>query len=1471
MAHSKRKRNSIRTKPSKRARYIDSSESEPTNDTLWAAERILDEKTIRGVRTYHIQWKGLDPETGKAWEPTWEPEENANDLLVAHWEQEKARDLEEFRRISRGSSRGQSEQRKDAQEQRRIRNSRVTDSSPEPAICSSTSSTPPNDQRGPQTSASATAPADRVSPRIQIARRGESLERDEYARFSQIASSGPGSTQAPTQDTDLDSSQLFAARPQPLVSGVVADSQSSIGEGSFVPIIQHTGDTSQQSTDTNESHIEEDVVEDSVRLLPVSLRVSISTNYYLQGLLELIEEAARHAASPARSIPETIPDITTAESQAAPTTAEFVYISSQVDQASSQELEDSVPIQPSGDAQSVAQVEHIREDTNWLETRQSDHIDSQVCPAQAVCETTSDRGESTQSEHLPLNPTSADVTGDASTDIADVAETPSFLNKSFTLVGNSQPHHSERSNEASGIQFAVGSIDEASQHQESQQNSVRDSQPSLTEHSLLEDNEQFPFQSQHPFAPYQPLQELLTAVPEQLEHTCATPLSHPGQVLTRVSVPSLAFPAPASDPPHQSIQASPNNPQVHDDAPVVSLQSDSALTHSTLPPDQPEVNETFCAQLLHDSSSPEREQNAQVLPLEADLSTQDDTLESIRTTIEKESVHRASSESRHDSSQETPERPSRSLNHETSPVLYPPSYSLRTQESRLPSRPCTPVPTSSPSIMSGESAADNVHRRLQEDIAKRLAASRASRGRPSRSSFTPSVTGDGPSATSTPLSRLRTNEPPEGTRSPSAVPDRSPVAQTPTSLRNIAYATSNTPLEASPLDKVMVSLPDAPPEPTVAEDPTLSEPIAPVPTSPASDEMDVSDADDEDSDSLLNDDLQLADQEFIVPLFIQGRQSDTYAQYISSKKDLLDRFLKEPRSVSPIEEVENILSQLRAIETHMDLVFAEAEIEDLNGEASSTQAEHAARFGMENSTKFRFLARLFQELRNSEPQKHIVLVTERDNETLFRIIQTFCKANLIKYTMPGKDWNVDRKETEGSLLVTVIPSDASPIIHAPDLIICLDGVQDAAQIRKKNWANSPDRDVVPVIHLVISRTVGHLERYVASSLDPVERMHTILASLAHVRPDVGKAIDDRTPRDVECASEVAGWIENIMEGAEWPLPSIGSVKDVIEYQTHLSQPSTDTPIPERTKRPLDEEDLDPAKRMRFTPQPQRASVAEKEHEVTHISDSMPGTAALELDLQRASAPADEAVREEQEAHRAEQRHFRESEIMWDKQQGKHEDLARDYRVQKGKLSAAETRVETLTKNNATLTERLTTRTAEMRDLDQQLQEQRATDLLSPDAQIAEITKLRKELAEARAEKDKAIQNASSAESLLEYTRGAYQDAQNAASSNAARVKELEEEVKKLSSAASGEATKRKGMHLNQNYDRQQKQIASLEAQLTIYKRTLQSKEEEIVRLRSVGRPGVGTRGTSATPQPKTRSRAGSPTFIGGRVSNLRNS
>ncbi|KAH6882896.1 hypothetical protein BKA58DRAFT_329969 [Alternaria rosae] len=1362
MARTKRKRNSLRTNTNKRSRYDDSSPSEAgsTSDTLWAAECILDEHVVRGVRKYYIQWQGIDPKTGKTWEPTWEPEENANDLLVAHWTQEKARDLAEVDQQSQGSDSRHSEGQQEAQAQasRRIRNPRVIDSSPEPTDRSSEATSPLSIRADPERLPSAAVSAARASPRIQIARRGDSLERNNYVRFTQTPSSQPAPTPEPTQDTNLDSSQLFAARPRPHLSDIVPDSQSSSGEGSFVPTTQRTEDIGQQSTDSNDSRVEEDLAEDS-------------------GLLELIEEAAQHALSPARSIPETIPetipDTTIAdsqsqrqrpetESQGAPNTLEFIHISSQLEHESSPELEDTVHGQQSEIDQSAAQDEFQGGDTDEVGVPQVDHITYEPRPTQSAREIISDRVGGTLGEHPRLEPAATDSTRNASTEVVGTDEVTISRNKPSTLVENSQSHHTERPNVASDTQVLAGSSDDPSQRQGFQQISVCDSQPILIEHSALEDNEQFPFQSQQPFLHSQPSESVsCIKVSEQLPQACAT-LVLPGRVLAGVSVPSESNPAPAPDPPHPSVQASTTiHHQDHNDPLVELLEPEAA--HSASPSGQLQEELSLRDQLLHASSSPERVQNAQVVPLEADLSTQEDTSESIRTTIEEEVAHRASSESRHDSSQESPERPSRSLNNEASPVLYPPSYSLQTQESRLPSRPCTPVPTSSLSIMAGE-------------------------------------------------------------------------------------------------------------EPAIAEAITLSEPIVPVPRSPTSDEMEVSDADDEDSESLFNDDLQLVDQEFIVPLFIQGRQRDTYAQYITAKKDLLEPFLKDRHSLNSVEEVKNILSQLRAIETHMDLVFAEAESNVLNGEASATQAEHAARFGLENSTKFRFLSALFNDLRHCEPQKHVVLVTESDNETLFHILETFCKTTYINYTMPGKDRKANLKEVVGNLLVTIIPSDASPTIHVPDMIICLDGVQDAAQIRKKSWAKSPNCDVVPVLHLVIPRTVGHIERYITSGLDRLDHMHTVLASLAHVHPDIGKAIDERTLRDVHCASLVADWIKNRMEGADWPLSSIGSVKDVIEYQTQ--QTSTDIPMSERTKRPLDEEDLDPAKRMRFTPQPQTvpASAVGKEYEVTHISDSMPGTAAYDSDLRTQLAHAKEGLREEREAHRAGQRDFDQHKDMWDKQQTVHEDLASEHRRVKRRLQDAEDKVETLTRNNATLTERLTARTTEMREVKEKLKEQRETALLDPNAQLQEIAKLRNQLDEANDKTEQAVKKAAAAEQMLDYMRESLQDARSTASTSTARVEELEAQQVTLSKAASGEATKRKSMHIERSYEEQQQRVKRLETELSITKRTLMTKDEEIARLKSMGgRPGVGTRGTSATPQPKTRSRAASPTFPGGRIANLRNS
>ena len=64
--------------------------------------------------------------------------------------------------------------------------------------------------------------------------------------------------------------------------------------------------------------------------------------------------------------------------------------------------------------------------------------------------------------------------------------------------------------------------------------------------------------------------------------------------------------------------------------------------------------------------------------------------------------------------------------------------------------------------------------------------------------------------------------------------------------------------------------------------------------------------------------------------------------------------------------------------------------------------------------------------------------------------------------------------------------------------------------------------------------------------------------------------------------------------------------------------------------------------MRMTPQLQAApsSVVDKEHDTTHISDSMPGTAAFEPDLQKRLARVEEMLHAERQERKAEEKHLR---------------------------------------------------------------------------------------------------------------------------------------------------------------------------------------------------------------------------------------
>ena len=514
---------------------------------------------------------------------------------------------------------------------------------------------------------------------------------------------------------------------------------------------------------------------------------------------------------------------------------------------------------------------------------------------------------------------------------------------------------------------------------------------------------------------------------------------------------------------------------------------------------------------------------------------------SVRPTVERE----ISPQSRHDSSQESPNL---SATNSSSPIFRPPEQPFKILEvtARAPSRPQTPVSfPSTQEIMSGSGS-------TQEKFQKVLEQAR--RANP----FTPTLKIKRPSSLS-------------GTRSPSTIPDRSPITQVPTSLRTVTTPKPVTvPTEEGPSEPGMPVN-----EGETGSDNSMAA-TAPVTSSSASDER-MSDADIDVDGSILNDDVPLHTQEYIVPLPIDGRQSSSYRNLVKDNRDLLKAFIEDPQGYEQIAEVENILHRLRSLESHIDL--ANKGSESTQGNVSiQTELRFVVGWSNDNSVKFRFIGYILDLLQTRH--LHVVVVIQKKNsQKLFHLMETYLSGKGVRFESPETGQRGDSSNPEGNeTWVTLLSSTSNTISHPPDLVICLDGNSTASQIRQRTWAQNPNRPAVPLLHLVIPRTVGHIERYLSPNLDALRKSHTIVAALAqfHAQSEIGQAIDYRTPRTSAAASAVVDFLfpaEESSSLAEWPLPALGSVKDVIEFQTQYSQeaPTPISPHPSSIsagKRPL---------------------------------------------------------------------------------------------------------------------------------------------------------------------------------------------------------------------------------------------------------------------------------------------------------------
>lgn len=283
-----------------------------------------------------------------------------------------------------------------------------------------------------------------------------------------------------------------------------------------------------------------------------------------------------------------------------------------------------------------------------------------------------------------------------------------------------------------------------------------------------------------------------------------------------------------------------------------------------------------------------------------------------------------------------------------------------------------------------------------------------------------------------------------------------------------------------------------------------------------------------------------------------------------------------------------------------------------------------------------------------------------------------------------------------------------------------------------------------------------------------------------------------------------------------------------------------------------------------------------EAETTHISDSMPGTAAEGPSLQEQLAEMQKKVELAQDNERralaiakASAKRTQELDATLNDRQTNYEDLSKQFRLTTSALENEKLQKERALTRSVNSDERNKKLNAEIADLKTKLSALQASNMSSPDEKAAEIARLQKENEDMAKKLNSALKDKSSADSMLEYIKDELRTAQSQAAEWKSRCEAANSELEHLQPIAAGEVTKTKEIHYQRSTELLRQQYEHTKMVNLKMEKVLQQKEEEIQRLKGGARDRYGTRQSSVPRSPRVGSRAGSPAPRD-RVSNLRN-
>jgi Class II histone deacetylase complex subunits 2 and 3 len=297
-------------------------------------------------------------------------------------------------------------------------------------------------------------------------------------------------------------------------------------------------------------------------------------------------------------------------------------------------------------------------------------------------------------------------------------------------------------------------------------------------------------------------------------------------------------------------------------------------------------------------------------------------------------------------------------------------------------------------------------------------------------------------------------------------------------------------------------------------------------------------------------------EEYVIPLPMVSYARDVYVNAIRARKSQRYAFLTdEVFDASLVREIDAMIDELDQLCSHQDLI-----VDDFSTQRMEV-VERQAKWAENISTKCIFLAE-FLSLMQTEAKQIAILVRPGRMLEILEALFTWHGFVYSRADRPGYSGNT----SGGPMQISLIPTQGKILgFDPPSVVIAFDSTYTSVPFLKTLRLNpSYPTKLVPLLPLIVTHSIEHLEKCFPRNLEPVERKIKLVSCLTQIADGVGKLGSGYLDPPL-AAKAVAEYVVNGTIEGTWPLLPMAEIEDLkldidgSQSRQHQEQPAATPP------------------------------------------------------------------------------------------------------------------------------------------------------------------------------------------------------------------------------------------------------------------------------------------------------------------------